>query len=79
MTTERNQLQREQGRFILGIVLGILTGIMGGIWTSFFTEWYKSIAPTQNPDWTIPFVGATILMIAFIIGLIYYANRLLKH
>jgi TctA family transporter len=79
MTTERNQLRRETGRFIVGVILGILTGIMGGIWTSFFIEWYKSIAPTQNPDWTVQFVGATIIMIVFIAGLIYYANRLLKH
>jgi hypothetical protein len=76
---EKKGLRRDTSLLIMGAVIGGLFGIMGGIWNSYFMEWYKSLSPTATPDWTLQFVGASIIMVIFTIGLVFWAKGLLKN
>lgn len=78
MTDEQRQLRRESAMLVIGVVLGGLFGIMGGLWSAYFVEWYKSVSPIPNPDWKIPVIGSTIIMVILTAYLLYWATKRLR-
>ena len=77
-TKEQRQIRREIAMLVIGVVLGGIFGIMGGLWSGYFIEWYKSVSPTGNPNWTPVLVGSTIILFGFTVYLLHFANKILK-
>jgi polyferredoxin len=78
MTEEQRQRRRESGMLVIGVVIGGLFGIMGGLWSAYFVEWYKSISPVPNPDWTPVVIGSTVILVIITVCLVIWAKKQLE-
>ena len=78
MTEEQSRVKRESAMLVLGIVLGSMVGIIGNLWSAYFMEWYKSVSPNSNPNWTIQFIVSSVLLIAIVAYLYLWSAKRLK-
>ena len=72
---QATKLRKESAMLIIGVILGALFSVIVNLWSAYFIEWYKSISPTANPDWTLLFVGTSILLVALTVYLVFWAKK----